>query len=71
MTVALNAVNAAKYSVMISKGISLLRWMALSDGRIYDVVKRDGELMVGKISVSEEAYGFLSLPSALALLAGA
>jgi len=71
MTIAMNAVNSTKYATMITKSIALLRWMALSDGRVYDAVKRDGELLVSKVSQSEEGYGFLSLAAAVGLLAGA
>lgn len=71
MTIAMNAVNSLKYAVMIAKGVGLLRWMALEDGRIYDIVKPNGELLVSRLSPSEEGYGFLSLPVALGLLAGA
>jgi len=67
----MNAVNSSKYATMISKSKELLKWMALSDGRIYDIVKPAGELLVSKMSPTEEGYGFLSLPSALGLLAGA
>ena len=71
MTISMNAVNSSKYAVMITKGVGLLRWMALEDGRIYDIVKPNGELLVSRVSPSEEGYGFLSLPIALGLLAGA
>jgi len=71
MILAMNAVNSTKYATMISKSKELLKWMALSDGRIYDIVKPAGELLVSKMSPTEEGYGFLSLPSALGLLAGA
>jgi len=71
MTIAMDAVNSSKYAVMIAKGVGLLRWMALEDGRIYDIVKPNGELLVSKLSASEEGYGFMSLPVALGLLAGA
>ena len=37
MTIAMNAVNSTKYAAMITKSIALLRWMALSDGRVYDL----------------------------------
>jgi hypothetical protein len=60
---------------MISKTIDFIRWLALSDGRVYDCVNKDGLLWRGKISPFSksftEAYGFLSLPVALGLLAGA
>jgi hypothetical protein len=71
MTIAMNAVNSAKYSLMIDRSKGLLRWMALADGRVYDVVKPDGTLLVSRISLLEEGYGFLSLPIAQGLLAGA
>jgi hypothetical protein len=71
MTIALNVVNSTKYAVMIARGTTLMRWMALADGRIYDVVKSDGTLLVSRISLVEEGYGFLSLPAAQGLLAGA
>jgi len=71
MTISMNTVNSTKYAPMITKGIGLLRWMALEDGRIFDVVKPNSQLLVSKISLTEEGYGFLSLPSALSLLAGA
>jgi len=71
VTIAMNAVNSSKYASMIAKGVGLLRWMALEDGRVYDIVKPNGELLVSYKSPSEEGYGFLSLPAALSLLAGA
>ena len=71
MTISMNTVNSTKYAPMITKGIGLLRWMALEDGRIFDVAKPNSQLLVSKISLTEEGYGFLSLPSALSLLAGA
>ena len=32
MTISMNAVNSSKYGFMITKGVGLLRWMALEDG---------------------------------------
>jgi hypothetical protein len=71
MLIAVNVVNATKYAQIITKGVGLLRWMALADGRLYDSVKSTGELVVSSLSSSVEAYGFLSLDMAQALLAGA
>jgi hypothetical protein len=71
MAISMTAVNSAKYADLISGSLDLLHWMALEDGRVYDVVQNDGILLVSKLSPSEEGYGFLSLPAALGLLAGA
>jgi hypothetical protein len=52
---------------------AFLKWVTLSDGRIYDCADEDGRLWRAKVSGSmglEEAYGFLVLPVAQALLAG-
>lgn len=70
MALAMNAVNASKYAPQIALSINFLKWLALSDGRIYDRVEKTGALWISKVG-TEEAYGFLSLSVAQALLAGA
>jgi hypothetical protein len=76
MALAMNAVNSTKYANHIAKTKTFLQWMALDDGRVYDCVDKDGILWIAKTDafdpiLMEEAYGFLSVASALALLAGA
>jgi hypothetical protein len=66
-----NAVNATKYADDVSKMKAFLKWIALEDGRLFDLVDVDGRLWRAKVSTYDEAYGFLSLPCAQALLAGA
>jgi hypothetical protein len=74
MAIALTTVNPVKYASMISGLKSVLKWMALDDGRIYDCVDENGKLWRSKIAPFGGAPTegeFLILPIAMALLAGA
>jgi len=71
MISACNAVNSIKYADDITRMKTFLKWMALSDGRLFDAVEVDGRLWRSRITPTKEAYGFLSLPLGQALLAGA
>ena len=71
MILGCNAVNATKYADDVAKMKAFLKWAALEDGRLFDLVDVDGRLWRAKVSKYDEAYGFLSLPCAQALLAGA
>ena len=71
---ALVVVNSSKYADDIARLTAFLKWIALEDGRIFDTADEDGRLWRAKVAGSEayeEAYGFLALPVAHALFAGA
>jgi len=72
---AMNVVNASKYADHITRCRNFIKWLALSDGRVYDYAMKSGELWVGEVAlasgVTAESYGFIALTSALGLLAGA
>ncbi len=73
MAIALDAVNPTKYASMNAGLRSVLKWMALDDGRIYDCVDENGKLWRSKIAPfggSPTEGEFLLLPIATALLAG-
>lgn len=70
---ACSVVDSTKYADDITRMTAFLKWLALSDGRMYDCADEDGRLWRAKVSGStglEEAYGFLVLPVAQALLSG-
>jgi len=75
MLEACKTVNASKYAQLITRFTAFLRWLALADGRVYDFVTKNGELWITEVTlasgISAEGYGFLALPAAAALLAGA
>ena len=71
MIMACNAVNPTKYADDVTRMKAFLNWVALSDGRLFDCADVNGRLWRAKLSSTEEAYGFLSLPLAQALLSGA
>jgi len=75
MALACNFVNASKYAHFITKFKNFLKNMALSDGRVYDFVTKQSELWITEVTLASgikaEGYGFLALPPALGLLAGA
>ena len=70
MIKACSVVNSSKYADDILRMKAFLKWLALEDGRLFDTVDEDGRLWRSKIDL-EEAYGFLALPVAQALYAGA
>jgi hypothetical protein len=74
MSIACNKVNSTKYSSLIAGLTAFLKWLALNDGQVCDCVDVTGKLWRSKIaplSQTPAEGGFLVLPIALALLAGA
>ena len=73
MCIAAQKVNAAKYGSLTAGLQSFLRWLALPDGRLCDAVDVTGKLWRSRIASGSTTAegGFLVLPIALALLAGA
>jgi len=75
MTLAMSTVNATKYAEQIKLGQAFIKWLAMTDGRVYDYVRPDGQLTISEIAFPEfrkdEGYSFLALNSAIGLLAGA
>jgi len=70
MLKACSVADSTKYADDITKMTAFLKWVALSDGRLYDCVDETSRLWRCKLTATTEAYGFLSLPVAQALLAG-
>jgi hypothetical protein len=73
MIIACKAVDSGKYADAVARMAAFLKWVALGDGRLFDCADVNGRLWRAKVATSggvEEAYGFLSLPVAQALLAG-
>jgi hypothetical protein len=73
MCIAAQKVNSAKYASLISGLQSFLKWLALPDGRVCDDIDVTGRLWRSQISSGSTITegGFLVLPIAMALLAGA
>ena len=73
MCIAAQKVNATKYASLISGLKNFLRWLALPDGRVCDVVDVTGRLWRSQVNSGTAAAegGFLALPIAFSLLAGA
>ena len=70
MCLAAQKVNSAKYASLITGLKDFIKWLTLPDGRICDVADSKGKLWRSKIDENTEG-GFLILPIAIALLAGA
>jgi len=83
MAMAMNAVDASRYSHMIDRCKALIQWLALPDGRVFDSVDEDGYLYVAEVldptadlipgvaAPTIEAWQFLGHDVACGLLAGA
>jgi hypothetical protein len=73
MCIAAQKVNSTKYVTLVSGLQSFLKWLTLPDGRVCDVADVTGKLWRSKIASGSTVIegGFLVLPIALALLAGA
>jgi hypothetical protein len=70
MCIAAQKVNNTKYATLITGLKDFIKWLILPDGRICDVADATGKLWRSKIDETTEG-GFLVLPIAIALLAGA
>jgi len=70
MCIAAQKVNSAKYASLIAGLKSFIKWLTLPDGQICDVADATGKLWRSKLDETTEG-GFLVLPIAIALLAGA
>ena len=70
MSIAAQTVNSTKYASLIIGLKVFIQWLTLPDGRICDVADTTGKLWRSKLSSNVEG-GFLVLPIAIALLAGA
>ncbi len=74
MCIACSKVNSAKYASLIDGLTAFLKWLTLNGGQVCDCVDVTGKLWRSKIapfSQTPTEGGFLALPIALALLAGA
>ena len=73
MCIAAQKVNSTKYATLIAGLQSFLKWLALPDGRVCDTADQTGKLWRSKIASGAATMegGFLALPIALSLLAGA
>ncbi len=73
MCIAAQKVNSTKYASLISGLQGFIKWLALPDGRVCDVADVTGKLWRSQIASDSTITegGFLALPIALALLAGA
>jgi hypothetical protein len=73
MIIACKVVDSGKYADSVARMAAFLKWVALGDGRLFDCADVNGRLWRAKVATAggvDEAYGFLSLPVAQALLAG-
>jgi hypothetical protein len=70
MCIASQTVNNTKYASLNTGLKDFIKWLTLPDGRICDVADAKGKLWRSKLGPAEEG-GFLVLPIAIALLAGA
>ena len=69
MAVACQTVDSVTYASLIAGLISFIKWLSLSGGQVCDMVDVKGRVWRSQIGTTEG--GFLILPIALALLAGA
>ena len=70
MCIAAQKANSTKYSSLIAGLKDFIKWLTLPDGQICDVADSTGKLWRSNIDEETEG-GFLVLPIAIALLAGA
>ena len=73
MLIAMKTINATKYASIIAEYKNFIYSMCMSDGKAYDQCDENGDAYISIMSppgaVLVEGYGFLTLASALALLA--
>ena len=69
MAIACQTVDSVTYASLIAGLISFIKWLTLPGGQVCDMVDVTGRVWRSQIGTTED--GFLILPIALALLAGA